>query len=81
MAANLPIALVDPQPRSLDMIFLPHELEELRGMVQLLPREARKPSPAEIGEILQQATFVIGQTDMPKERLAVSAEPPRDFQC
>jgi phosphoglycerate dehydrogenase-like enzyme len=69
MAANLPITLVDPQPRSLDMIFLPHELEELRRVVQLLPREARKPSPAEIGEILQQATFVIGQTDMPKERL------------
>ncbi len=69
MAANMPTALVDPLPRALQMIFLPRELEELRLLVQLLPRDFQKPSPAQIEEILKEATFLIGQTDMPAERI------------
>jgi phosphoglycerate dehydrogenase-like enzyme len=69
MAANIPTALVDPAPRSLEVIFLPRELEELRAQVRLLPEDLHKPSPAQADEILKEATFLIGQTDMPTERL------------
>jgi phosphoglycerate dehydrogenase-like enzyme len=69
MATNMPTALVDPAPRSLEAIFLPRELEELRAQVTLLPQGLEKPSPAQIEQILPEATFVIGQTEMTTERL------------
>ena len=69
MATHMPTALVDPAPRDLQRIFLPRELEELREQVQLLPRDLHKPSPPEIDEILKDAAFLIGQTEMPTERL------------
>ena len=69
MATKMPTALVDPAPRSLEAIFLPRELEELRTQVNLLPDDLQKPSPAQVDEILPEATFVIGQTEMTTERL------------
>ena len=69
MAANLPTALVDPAPRSLEFIFLPRELEELRAQVRLVPEDLHAPSASEVDAALKEATFLIGQTDMPTERL------------
>jgi phosphoglycerate dehydrogenase-like enzyme len=74
MATNIPTALVDPAPRDLRVIFLPHELEELRAQVELLPRDLHAPSPSEIDEILKDATFVIGQTEMSADRLRKAAK-------
>jgi len=55
MAANMPTALVDPAPRSLDVIFLPNELEELRSLVRLQPESPQKPFPDATDEILKEA--------------------------
>jgi len=65
MRTEKPIALVDPAPREIPRIFLPQDLEDLRTLVELRPADLRKPSADQIDEILEQATFVIGQTELP----------------
>lgn len=74
-----PIALVDPSPRDIAAIFLPRDLADLKGLVDLEPGEGQqklapgdgqqKLDPRQVDEILPRATFIIGQTDMPRERL------------
>jgi len=68
-----PIALLDPAPREMDLMFTPEMLDELTGLVDLQPAPGsgsyERPSDAEIDAILPQATYVIGQTDLPRERL------------
>ena len=65
-----PIALMDPSPREIPAIFLPQDLADLQGLVQLEPGDGRqKPDPRQIDEILPRAMFVIGQTEIQRERL------------
>ncbi len=70
---TLPIALLDPSPRRMELIFRPDRFEELQSLVQLKPGPGdphyQKPTPVEIDAILPEATYVIGQTDMPQSRL------------
>ncbi len=65
-----PVALVDPDPRDIRMIFLPEDLKDLQAAVELRPADwSRKPTASQIDEILKDATFVIGQTELGIERL------------
>ena len=65
-----PIALVDPSPREIPAIFLPQDLADLKGLVEMEPADGQqKLDPRQVDEILPRATFVIGQTEIQRERL------------
>ncbi len=72
MSEPKPLALADPEPRTLEAIFHREELAELRRIVELSPDDGRKPTSREVDDILPRATFVIGQTDLPAGRLAAA---------
>ena len=73
MNTRKPIALLDPSPRTMELMFRPAQLEELMSLVELRPApgesDYQEPTPARIEEILPEATYVIGQTDLPAGRL------------
>lgn len=69
MQGSKPVALMDPAPRTVELIFTPEDYRELAAIVDIRPKGDAKPTAAEIDSILQEATFVIGQTDLPRERL------------
>lgn len=68
-----PIALLDPAPREMAQMFTQERREELESLVDLQPDAARRgergSTKEEIEEILSHARYVIGQTDLPVERL------------
>ncbi|MFP4153285.1 MAG: hypothetical protein ACLFSV_10610 [Alkalispirochaeta sp.] len=72
-----PIALLDPLPREMDLMFTPEMMAELTRLVDLEPAPGsdsyERPTAAEIDAILPQATYVIGQTDLHR---SASKEPP-----
>ena len=64
-----PRALVDPHPRTLDLLFDPGDLKRLKSLVRMTVWEDGR-MPAEMVERhLPEASVVIGQTDLPRERL------------
>ncbi|KRB51245.1 hydroxyacid dehydrogenase [Rhizobium sp. Root708] len=68
------IILVDPLPRTLDLIMAPDVRERLERLGDVVIREDR-PMPAEqVDELLPETVLIFGQTDMPKERLAKAAK-------
>ncbi len=69
MAKAKAVALMDPAPRTIDDIFRSEDYRELGGMVNLKPGGGRGPTSAEVDAILPEATFVIGQTPLPRDRL------------
>jgi phosphoglycerate dehydrogenase-like enzyme len=69
MANAKPVALMDPAPRTADLIFRTEDLRGLSGLVELRPGDGHAPAPAEVDAILPEAMFVIGQTPLPRERL------------
>jgi phosphoglycerate dehydrogenase-like enzyme len=73
MEKTRPIALFDPFPRSEEIMFLPKTFKSLTKLVELKPGpddvNYQAPAPAQIDSILQEATYVIGQTDLPRARL------------
>ena len=72
MAAE-PLILVDPHPRTVDLIFDEATRERLFGLGQLVVHDDG-PMPAEVvDDLIAQATVIIGQTDLPIERLARAA--------
>lgn len=61
--------LIDPQPRTMEMIFEPESRSRLSELAELVVFDTG-PMPAEILESnLSQASLLIGQTDLPRERL------------
>jgi phosphoglycerate dehydrogenase-like enzyme len=65
-----PRALVDPHPRTLELLFAPEDLRRLRSLVSLTVWEDGR-MPAEMVERhLPDASVIIGQTDLPRDRLA-----------
>ncbi|MDA3948331.1 MAG: NAD(P)-dependent oxidoreductase [Spirochaeta sp.] len=68
-----PITLLDPSPREVKLMFQPGVLEQLQEMVELRPgpemHTYQHPTPEEVDAILPETTYVIGQTDLPRERL------------
>ncbi len=64
-----PLALVDPAPRTLDLIFSQEDLVRLESLVDTVVwKEGRMPDE-EVEKHLGKATFIIGQTDLPRGRL------------
>ncbi|HLH49806.1 MAG TPA: hydroxyacid dehydrogenase [Roseiarcus sp.] len=69
MAAK-PLIVVDPQPRSPDEIFEPAIRARLEALGELIIHEGPGRMPAErLERHLPEMALLIGQTDMPKERL------------
>ena len=68
--AEKPIILFDPLPRSRDLIFRPEQWERLQSLGRVVaPEEGRLPAET-FDRHLPEAVALIGQTDMPAERLA-----------
>jgi phosphoglycerate dehydrogenase-like enzyme len=64
-----PAVLIDPQPRTVDLIFDAETQRKLSSIADLTVFDAG-PMPAEMLEkALPRATILIGQTDLPRERL------------
>ena len=65
--ANL--VLVDPLPRTLDLIMEVETRNRLERLGELVVSEDRRMPAEMIERHLPEATFIIGQTDMPRDRL------------
>jgi phosphoglycerate dehydrogenase-like enzyme len=64
-----PLILVDPLPRTLDVICEPAVRRRLDALGRLVISEAQPMADAEIDRLLPETEILIGQTDMPKARL------------
>jgi phosphoglycerate dehydrogenase-like enzyme len=64
------IILFDPYPRPIDLIFAPHDKERLEQMGRVVWHDGdTRASDDFIDEHLPHAMALVGQSDMPKERL------------
>ena len=64
-----PTILIDPQPRTMEMIFEPESRSRLSELAELVVFDTG-PMPAEMLESnLSQASLLIGQTQLPRQRL------------
>jgi phosphoglycerate dehydrogenase-like enzyme len=68
MTADRPLVLLDPAPQVRDRIFAPETLRRLHDRFDVVDFE-EKPDPDRFDELLPQAFAVIGQPDLPAERL------------
>ena len=65
-----PKAIVDPHPRTVNLLFTRDDLKRLKSLVNITVWEGSR-MPAEVLEKqLPKASVIIGQTDLPRERLA-----------
>ncbi|HEX7548341.1 MAG TPA: hydroxyacid dehydrogenase [Candidatus Methylomirabilis sp.] len=64
-----PKALVDPHPRTLDLLFSPDDLKRLKSLVGLTVWETGRMPAEMVDRHLAEVSVVIGQTDLPRERL------------
>ncbi len=65
-----PLILVDPQPRTLDMICDPPTRARLEALGRLVVSDAERMPAAQVDAHLPEAVAIVGQTDLPAERLA-----------
>ncbi len=68
------IILVDPLPRTLDLIMAPDVRERLERLGDVVISEDRQMPADQVEELLPETVLIFGQTDMPKERLAKAAK-------
>ena len=64
-----PLILIDPLPRTLDVICEPEVRRRLDALGRLVISEDKPMAAAEVDRLLPEAEILIGQTDMPKARL------------
>ncbi|MAE63899.1 MAG: hydroxyacid dehydrogenase [Phycisphaeraceae bacterium] len=64
-----PLIILDPHPRRLDLIFRPEDRRRLESMGRVLWHEGERASTAHIDDHLPDAVAIVGQTDLPTERL------------
>ncbi len=65
-----PLILLDPYPRPLDLIFTPETRQRLEALGKVIWHDGAAPAdPAHIDRHLPDATILIGQSPLPKERL------------
>ncbi|MEQ8968140.1 MAG: hydroxyacid dehydrogenase [Azospirillaceae bacterium] len=69
MAGDRPVILVDPHPRTLGLICDAQTRARLEALGELVVHDDGPMPAAMIDEHLPRATLVIGQTDLPAERL------------
>jgi phosphoglycerate dehydrogenase-like enzyme len=66
-----PAILLDPHPRQRQMIFDPAQWARLNAMAEVITADVDGPLPAAlVEETLPRITAILGQTDMPAERIA-----------
>ena len=68
MTTDRPLVLLDPAPQTRDRIFAPATWQRLRDRFEVVDFEER-PDPARFDELLPRAFAVVGQPDLPAERL------------
>jgi phosphoglycerate dehydrogenase-like enzyme len=64
-----PRALVDPHPRTLELLFDPGDLKRLKALVRMTVWEDGRMPAEMVEKHLPKASVIIGQTDLPRERL------------
>ena len=64
-----PKVLLDPHPRTLELLFAPRDLRRLKSLVRPTVWEGSRMPADMVEKILPDALAVIGQTDLPRERL------------
>jgi phosphoglycerate dehydrogenase-like enzyme len=64
-----PLILIDPLPRTLDVICEPDVRQRLEALGRLVISEEKPMADAEVDRLLPETAILIGQTAMPKERL------------
>jgi phosphoglycerate dehydrogenase-like enzyme len=67
--ADRPLILVDPLPRTLDLICEPDVRGRLESLGRLVISEDKKMPDEMVERVLPETAILIGQTAMPKERL------------
>jgi phosphoglycerate dehydrogenase-like enzyme len=68
--SGAPLILVDPLPRTLEMICAPDVRGRLEALGRLEVAEAAPMDAARVDALLPEAVAVLGQTDLPAERVA-----------
>ncbi|OWW04525.1 hydroxyacid dehydrogenase [Rhizobium sp. R72] len=63
------VIIVDPLPRTLDLIMEPDVRERLERLGEVVVSEEQKMSRELVDELLPDTVLIFGQTDMPRERL------------
>ena len=64
-----PKVLVDPHPRTLEMLFDPSDLRRFKALVNPVVWEGSRMPEAMLEKHLSETAVVLGQTDLPRERL------------
>ncbi len=64
-----PNALLDPHPRTMELLFSPEDLRRLKALVRPTVWEGSRMPADMVENALPDAFAVIGQTDLPRERL------------
>lgn len=65
-----PLILFDPFPRSKELIFRPQQWDRLQTMARIIYEDEGRLEPAVVERQLAEIVAVVGQTDMPAERLS-----------
>jgi phosphoglycerate dehydrogenase-like enzyme len=88
-----PKALVDPHPRTLELLFNPDDLRKLKSMVRMTVWEGSRMPADMLEKHLADTTILIGQPDLPRDRLMRAAQlkavinvegnpqPNMDYEC
>ena len=69
-----PRALVDPYPRTMELLFGREELKRLKALVSPVIWEGSRMPPEKVDRYLPEAEVLIGQTPLPRERLDRAAK-------
>jgi phosphoglycerate dehydrogenase-like enzyme len=64
-----PKVLIDPQPRTMEMIFTPEAQQRLKEIAELTVFETGRMPAEMLEKFLPETEILIGQTDLPAERL------------
>ncbi len=72
MSTDRPLVLLQPAPQKRDRIFTPETLKRLQNRFEVVDFEAN-PDERRFEELLPQAFAIIGQPDLPAERLQQAA--------
>ena len=65
-----PKILVDPQPRTMEMIFRPDAQRRLAEIADLTVFDTGRMPVEMVEKVLPESEILIGQTDLPRERLS-----------
>ncbi len=68
-----PLAIFDPHPRSMELLFSSDDLRRLKTMVRVSVWEGSRMPAEQLDRQLPQAAFFVGQSDMGQERLERAA--------